>query len=102
MPDLAVGDLIGSSLFNLLILAVLDFSHHSKRRMFSHAAASHAISATMSSTLYLLAAIDILFGVRFGSVNFVGMGVGSAAILVAYLLGIRLVFHDQRAALVAT
>jgi cation:H+ antiporter len=102
MPNLAVGDLIGSSLFNLLILAVLDFSHHSKRRMFSHAAANHAISATMSSTLYLLAAMDILFGARFGSVTFGGLGVGSAGILVAYLLGIRLIFHDQRAAVAAT
>jgi cation:H+ antiporter len=101
MPNLAVGDLIGSSLFNLLILAVLDLSHHSKRRMFSHAAANHAISATMSSTLYLLAAMDILFGARFGSVTFGGLGVGSAGILVAYLLGIRLIFHDQSAALAA-
>lgn len=102
MPNLAVGDLIGSSLFNLLILAVLDFSHHSKRRMFSHAAANHAISATMSSTLYLLAAMDILFGATFGSVTFGGLGVGTIGILVAYFLGIRLIFYDQHAAFAAT
>ena len=58
MPNLAVGDLMGSSLFNLLILAVLDLSHRSRRRMFSHAAAAHALSATMTSTLYVLAAIE--------------------------------------------
>ena len=57
MPNLAVGDLMGSSLFNLLILAVLDLSHRSRRRMFSHTAAAHALSATMTSTLYVLAAI---------------------------------------------
>jgi cation:H+ antiporter len=101
MPNVAVGDLIGSSLFNLLILAVLDFSHHSRRRMFSHAAANHAISATMSSTLYVLAAIAILFETPLRSFTFAGIGAGSAGILVAYLLGIRLVFHDQRAAFAA-
>jgi cation:H+ antiporter len=101
MPNLAVGDLFGSSLFNLLILAVLDLSHRSHRRMFSHAAAGHALSATMSSTLYIIAAIGILFGQRLGSWSFAGLGIGTAAILVAYLLGIRLVFYDQRVALAA-
>jgi Sodium/calcium exchanger protein len=31
--DMAVGNLIGSSLFNLLILGILDLSHHSRGRM---------------------------------------------------------------------
>ena len=101
MPDLAVGDLVGSSLFNLLILAVLDLSHRSRSRMFSHTAAAHALSATMTSTLYVLAAMGILFGRQLGSFSFGGLGVGTAGILVAYLLGIRLVFYDQRAACVA-
>ena len=30
LADLAVGDLLGSSLMNLLILALLDLSHHSR------------------------------------------------------------------------
>lgn len=39
LPDLAVGDLLGSSLFNLLILATLDFSFPSlfRRTAFSPA-----------------------------------------------------------------
>lgn len=102
MPDLAVGDLIGSSLFNLLILAVLDLSHRSGRRLFSHVAAAHALSATMTSTLYVLAAIAILFGGRLGAFTFAGLGLGTAAVVGAYLLGLRLVFYDQAAALAAT
>ncbi len=102
MPNLAVGDLMGSSLFNLLILAVLDLSHRSRRRMFSHAASAHALSATMTSTLYVLAAIGILFGRQLGSWSIGGLGIGTAGILTAYVLGIRLIFYDQRAALAAT
>lgn len=101
MPNLAVGDLMGSSLFNLLILAVLDLSHRSQRRMFSNTAAAHALSATMTSTLYVLAAMGILFGRQLGSWSLGGLGIGTAAILTAYLLGIRLVFYDQRAAVIA-
>lgn len=101
MPNLAVGDLFGSSLFNLLILAVLDLSHRSPRRMFSHTAAAHALSATMTSTLYILAVIGIVFGRQLESPHLGGLGIGTAAILVAYLLGIRLVFYDQQAAFVA-
>ena len=101
MPNLAVGDLAGSSLFNLLILAVLDLSHRSRRRMFSHPAAAHALSATMTSTLYVLAAIAIVFGRQLEPLHLGGLGIGTAAILFAYLLGIRLVFYDQQVAFVA-
>ena len=45
--DMAVGNLIGSSLFNLLILGILDLSHHSRGRMLSRASAAHALSATL-------------------------------------------------------
>ena len=102
MPNLAVGDLVGSALFNLLILAVLDLLHRSRQGMFSHSAAAHALSATMTNTLYVLAAIGILFGRRSGSFQVAGLGIGSVAVLVAYLLGVRLVFYDQRIAFIAT
>lgn len=97
MPNLAVGDLVGSSLFNLLILAVLDLFHRSRRGMFSRASAAHALSATMTSTLYILVAIGILFGRQLGDVSVAGLGLGTLAVLVAYALGIRLVSYDQLA-----
>jgi cation:H+ antiporter len=102
MPNLAVGNLVGSGLLNLLILAVLDLLHRSRQRMFSRTAAEHALSATMTSTLYILAAIGILFGRQTGSFQIAGLGVGTIAVLVAYLLGIRLVFYDQQVAFIAT
>ncbi|RPI81238.1 MAG: hypothetical protein EHM42_10975, partial [Planctomycetaceae bacterium] len=38
MPDLAVGDLLGSSLMNLSILAILDLAHRSAGKMLSREA----------------------------------------------------------------
>src|SRR5690606_32873248 len=64
MADLAVGDLLGAGLFNLLTLALLDLLHSSSRRMFSRAAARHALSATMSITLIAFVAMSILLGNR--------------------------------------
>jgi len=46
--DLAVGDLLGSSLMNLLILAMLDLSHHSRGRMLSKQGAAHALPEASS------------------------------------------------------
>jgi cation:H+ antiporter len=96
-PDLAVGDLMGSSLINLLILAIADLSHRSRGRMLSRASAAHALSATMSIALTALAALAILVAPRL-DVSLAGLGPGSLAIAGAYVLGIRMVYHDQRAA----
>jgi cation:H+ antiporter len=96
LPDLAVGDLMGSSLFNLLILGGLDLSHRAHGQMLSRASAAHALSATMSIALTTLAALAILLGQHWGQVTIAGIGIGSLAIALAYLLGVRLLFYDQR------
>jgi cation:H+ antiporter len=96
LADLAVGDLMGSSLFNLLILAVLDLLHRERGRMFSRAAGAHALSATMTIALTALAAFGILVGQQTAHLTVGGVGAGSLAILVAYVLGVRLVFYDQQ------
>lgn len=93
LPNLAVGDLMGSSLFNLLILGILDLTHRSRGRMLSRVSAAHSLSASMSISLTALAAIAILTGSR---LNVGGVGVGTIAILVAFLLGIRVVSYDRR------
>ena len=93
LPDIAVGDLFGSSLFNLLILAVLDLTHHCRGRMLSRASAAHALSATTSIALMAVAGIAIFTALPFT----VGpLGVGSLVILAAYLLGMRLTYYDQQ------
>lgn len=90
LPDLAVGDLLGSSLFNLLILAVADLMNSSRGRMLSRNP-RRTRSAAMSIALTALAGISIFVGARLGAWTFGGIGIGSLAILGAYLLGVRMV-----------
>ncbi len=96
LPDLAIGDLMGSSLFNLLILGSLDIAVRSPRRMLSRASAAHALSGAVVISVTALASGAILVGPKLGSWTVAGVGVGSLAVLVAYALGVRMVFLDQR------
>ncbi|MBM3272795.1 hypothetical protein FJY94_06045 [Candidatus Kaiserbacteria bacterium] len=96
MPDLAAGDLFGSSLMNLLILAVLDLAHRSGGKMLSREAAAHALSATLSIALTALAGMAILTATRLPESSILGIGIWSWGIFVAYLLGVRMIFLDQR------
>lgn len=97
MPDLAVGDLMGSSLCNLLILAVVDLLHRNRRKLFSRESAAHALSATMSIALTALVALGILLADKLPG-EYLGLGIGTWAVLIAYLGGVRLVYMDQRVA----
>lgn len=95
-PDLAVGDLLGSSLMNLLILAGVDLAQRSGRRILSREAASHALSATLSIALTGLVGMALLTADRLPKLGWLGIGGWSWAILVASLLGARMLFLDQR------
>jgi cation:H+ antiporter len=96
LPDLAVGDLMGSSLFNLLILAVIDLWHRSRGHMLSRASAAHALSATMSIVLTVLAAAGILLASRLEEWSVLGVGMTLLPVPIAYGFGVRLVYYDQR------
>lgn len=98
LPDMAVGDLMGSSLFNLLILAVIDMLHHSRGRLLSRASAAHALSAVVSIAMTALAAAGILLAHRGAPWTLLGIDVSGIGILLVYLLGLRLVYYDQRVA----
>ncbi|MDX2035322.1 MAG: hypothetical protein SFX72_01625 [Isosphaeraceae bacterium] len=93
--DMAVGDLMGSSLFNLLILGVLDSMHRRPTRILSRASASHALPATLSIALTAIAAIAIVINTRAG-VSLAGLSLGSWALLAFYIAGVRVVYLDQR------
>ncbi|MGQ0613765.1 MAG: sodium:calcium antiporter [Planctomycetaceae bacterium] len=98
MPDLAVGDLLGASLMNLFALALLDLITRSRRRMLSKMSAAHAVSATMCILLVAVVALALRSPIR---IDLWGVGSGVVAIVVAYALGLRLLYFDQRYASVA-
>jgi cation:H+ antiporter len=96
MEDLAAGDLLGSSLMNLMLLAALDLTHYSRGKMLSRLAAVHALSGAMSITLTALVGLSILAARQLPQFTLMNVGVPSMLILVAYSLGVRMVFLDQR------
>ena len=93
LPDMAVGDLLGSSLFNLLILATLDFAFPSafKRTAFSPAFLHHSLSAVLAIVLTAIVGIGIASRL---DTSFLGVSIFSWAVVVMYLFGLRLIFIE--------
>lgn len=100
LPDLAVGDLLGSSLFNLLILATLDFAFPSAFRhtTFSPKFLHHSLAAVLTIILTALVGIGISSRIE---VSFLGVSLFSWAIVVVYLYGLRLIFLEGNGVSVA-
>lgn len=94
-PDLAIGDLMGSCLMNLAILAVVDMLHRSRRKMFSRESAAHALSAMVSIALVALASLAIMLAGKLPD-EFLRLGPGAWLLLLAYIGGVRLVYRDQQ------
>ena len=99
LPDLAVGDLLGSSLMNLLILAVLDLTHYSRGKLLSRTGAAHALSGLFAISLTALVGLAMATTRRVDSWTFLGAHAWFWIIAGGYLLGVRMVFLDQRIAI---
>ncbi len=95
LPDLALGTLFGSCLFNLTILALLDILYHSAP-ILSHASLRHIASAGMGTLLIAIAAGSILAGERFSGLSLGWVGISSIIILIVYLVGARQMFRFER------
>ncbi len=91
--DLTMGDVLGSSLINLAILAILDLGSRTRGRMLSKFTAAHALSATAS---ILLTAIILLFLLVRLDWTIGPLGAGTVAVVLAYVFSLRLVYFDQR------
>lgn len=93
LPDLAVGDLLGSSLFNLLILAVLDFAFPSafRRTAFSPKFLHHSLAAVLTIVLTSIVGIGIASRLE---TSFFGVNLFSWAVVIVYLYGLRLIFLE--------
>jgi cation:H+ antiporter len=85
-PDLAAGNLFGSNMFNMVLLAVLDMAHR-RERILRKAALKHALTGSLATFLiglvvfFVMANIDIKIG---------WVGVDSVIIVLGYLIAVRL------------
>lgn len=86
-PNLAAGGMFGSSMFNMFMLGVLDLINQ-KTRILRRVAMNHALTASLANLLmglavfFMLADLDIRLG---------WVGLDSLLIMVAYVVGVRLI-----------
>jgi cation:H+ antiporter len=94
-PDLAAGDLFGSSMANMLILALLDLLPP-RRRVLQAAAFENALVASHAIALNALAAALLLAAPAF---TVLGASPGAWALAAVYAAGVRALYRDaaQRA-----
>lgn len=95
IPNMAIGGLVGSSLFNLGILAVADLSHKARGVTFSRKSVENALPGVVSIGMTAIVGIGVFVGDRVGSYELGGIGMFAFVMLGAYLLGLRLIYHDQ-------
>jgi cation:H+ antiporter len=91
-PNLAVGDLFGSSMANMLILAIVDL-WPPRRRVLRSATLDHALAACLAIVLTALAALFVLSR---PAASFLGVGPGSLLLLALYVGGTRAVYRHVR------
>lgn len=94
-PDLAVGDIVGSCAFNILIISIMDLFYDHKKPITSAAQTGHVIAASFGIILLTLLAFAILMPSTFGTIFWIGEF--SLLFLVFYLIAIRVVFlYDKK------
>jgi cation:H+ antiporter len=93
VPDIGVGDLLGSTMANMLILAGLDLAFP-RRRILENVAVDHVLVATLALVLTAMAGIAITLG-GWGSIGHVG--IETVVIGITYVLGMRIVYRSSAA-----
>jgi len=78
---------------------VLDLLYRSHGRMLSRQAAAHALSGLVSAALTTLVALGLLTGTALEPYTIAGLSPAVILVGIAYLLGVRLVYLDQRMAI---
>ena len=95
LPDLALGTLFGSCLFNLAILALLDILYH-PTPILSQVSLRHVASAGVGMLLVAIAAVSILAGEGLSGLALGWVGIPSIVILILYFVAVRRMFHFER------
>jgi len=96
VPDIAVGDVLGSCVFNLLIIVVLDLLYRGES-VYTRASQGHVLSAAFGVMMIGLAGFHIVLASR-GQVMSIGhVGISTPVILLLYAVAMRTVFrYEQR------
>jgi cation:H+ antiporter len=93
-PDIAVGDVLGSCVFNLLLIAVLDFLHR-ESAIYLRASQGHILSAGFSIILIGLATFSLLAADP-ATLRLWHIGIYTPVIIILYLVAVRAIYIHER------
>jgi len=95
VPDLAIGGILGSCLFNLLLLAILDI-FTGPEPLLRRAQISHGLAAGLGCVMLGVAAIGILLIQAGTPLTIAWFGLPSIVLLILYIVSARLVAQFER------
>ncbi|NCS65527.1 MAG: cation transporter [Hydrogenophilales bacterium CG03_land_8_20_14_0_80_62_28] len=96
VPDIAVGDIMGSCVFNLLIIVLLDFLYR-KESVYTRARQGNVLAAGYGIALIGFAGFNLLL-YRAGAIPSIGhVGLYTPVILLLYLLAMRSLYRYEKA-----
>jgi len=93
-PNLAIGGIVGSNLFNVVLIAVMDLAYQ-PGSILSQAQEGHILSGGLGIVLMGLVVISPLLGPVFTGTGILGISFISIGIIVVYLFGARLLARFQ-------
>ncbi len=94
-PDIAVGDALGSCVFNLAIVSVLDWLHR-EEPLFDRAGIGHLLSAAFGIMLLGFVAFNLLLGAGPGTWAVGHVGLYTPVIVSFYVLAMWIVFNYEK------
>ncbi|MFP3976184.1 MAG: sodium:calcium antiporter [Chloroflexota bacterium] len=95
LPDQAVGVVLGSNLFNLLIIAVLDVLHR-PGPLLAAVSRRQLLSAGLCAFIIAIAGAGIFVGSEVADVCIGWFGVSSLLLIISYLVSLRLIFRYEQ------
>lgn len=94
-PNIAVGDILGSCVFNLAILIVVDFLTP-EESIYHRASQGHILSAGFGVLLIGFTGFCVLLGGRFPQLSIENVGLYTPIIIVIYFIAVRGVFFYEK------
>lgn len=95
-PDLALGNVLGSNIFNLMIIPILDFMYgHDSITSKVSSNHSYILSGAFTLTLSTIVIAGIFINRIVNGLNIFDVGMDSIAIAIICLIGLRLIFKSE-------
>ncbi|MFO8009683.1 MAG: hypothetical protein R6U89_02610 [Dehalococcoidia bacterium] len=95
VPDMAIGMVLGSNLFNLAIIAVLDIQS-GRTSLIAAASSKHMLSGAFCILIISMAGIGILVSTEIAEISVGDFDLFSFLLLASYLIILRVIYNSDR------